>query len=126
VNRQSKVAEAFVRVADPFGEGVDPLVLADRLLNQCLALTRGEAAGLMLRSARGRPRTVAASDDRAELLEILQLQNGEGPCAEAWATGDLVAAADLTVERGRWPQFADAACAAGVSFTERGTCTAQV
>ncbi|MBY8879706.1 GAF domain-containing protein [Actinacidiphila acidipaludis] len=115
VNRQSKVAEAFVQVADPFGQGVDPLVLADRLLGQCLALTAAEAAGLMMRSVRGRLRTVATSDDRAELLEILQLQNGEGPCADAWATGDLVAAPDLVVERGRWPKYADAARQAGFS-----------
>ena len=113
MNRQSKVAEAFVRVADPFGEAVDPLVLADRLLGHCLALTGAEAAGLMMTSARGRLRTVATSDDRAELLEILQLQSGEGPCAESWVTGDLVRAPDLSVERGRWPRFAVAARAAG-------------
>lgn len=115
MSRQQMIAEAFVGVADGFGEGFDPLVVADRLLAACTALAGAEVAGLAMVNARGRLRTVAVSDDRVELLEVLQLQTGEGPCAECWQTGAQVEAPDIAREADRWPTFAAAAAGAGFS-----------
>ena len=58
-------------------------------------------------------RTLAASDRRAGLLEELEATHGEGPCADAFADKQPVAADDLAGDE-RWPVFAPAAAARGL------------
>jgi GAF domain-containing protein len=106
VSHQQRIADAFVSLADPFEDGLDPLVLADRLVGHCVRLAGADGAGLMMVTARGRLRPVAASDDRAELLELLQAQTGEGPCAESRRTRLRVDVEDLRDHVDRWPHFA--------------------
>ena len=60
----------------------------------------------MLADVGGELQFVAASQEAAEMLEIFQIQNREGPCLEAFLTGTPVASADLTQETVRWPSFA--------------------
>jgi GAF domain-containing protein len=69
-----------------------------------------DGAGLMLCDADQQLRSVAASDQRFEHLEELQVQHGEGPCIEAYDGKKLVGAEDLTSD-GRWPDFSHAAVA---------------
>jgi hypothetical protein len=113
MSRQQHVAEAFVSLADTFGSGVDPLVLVDRLVGHCVRLTGADAAGIMMVTARGSLRTMAVSDDRADLLEIFQLQTGEGPCVECLRQAQPVNAGDLAAHGDRWPGFVPPARAAG-------------
>ncbi|MYS24245.1 ANTAR domain-containing protein [Streptomyces sp. DvalAA-14] len=113
MNRLRLVTDAFVGVTETFGASVDPLVLAERLVGHCVRLTGAGAAGLMMITARGRLRTVAVSDERAEVLEMLQLQTGEGPCVDCWRTGAAVEAPDLPAQADRWPQFVILAREAG-------------
>jgi GAF domain-containing protein len=56
---------------------------------------------------------LAASDRRASLLEELEATHGEGPCADAFADKQPVAADDLAGDE-RWPAFAPAAAARGL------------
>jgi GAF domain-containing protein len=72
-----------------------------------------DGAGLMLCDADQHLRNVAASDQRFEHLEELQIRHGEGPCIEAFDTKKLVGAEDLTSD-GRWPDFSQAAVARSV------------
>ena len=58
-------------------------------------------------------RILAASDRRASLLEELEAEHGEGPCADAFAGKQPVAADDLAGDE-RWPAFAPAAAARGL------------
>ena len=58
-------------------------------------------------------RILAASDRRASLLEELETEHGEGPCADAFADKQPVAADDLAGDE-RWPAFAPAAAARGL------------
>jgi transcriptional regulator with GAF, ATPase, and Fis domain len=58
-------------------------------------------------------RILAASDRRASLLEELEAEHGEGPCADAFADKQPVAADDLAGDD-RWPAFAPAAAARGL------------
>ena len=58
-------------------------------------------------------RILAASDRRASLLEELETEHGEGPCADAFADKQPVAADDLAGDD-RWPAFAPAAAARGL------------
>jgi GAF domain-containing protein len=67
-----------------------------------------DGAGLMLCDAEQQLRGVAASDQRFEHLEELQIRHGEGPCIEAYESKKLVGVDDLTSD-GRWPDFSQAA-----------------
>jgi hypothetical protein len=55
---------------------------------------------------------VAASDERARLLELFEVQNDEGPCRDCYRLGTAVSE-DLDGARERWPQFTPSAIAAG-------------
>ncbi|WP_405590721.1 GAF domain-containing protein [Streptomyces sp. NBC_01190] len=113
-SRVQRVAEAFSDVADTFDDRVDPLVLADRLVGHCARLTDADTAGLTLISARGRLRTVAVGDGRAENLEAIQAQIGQGPGADSWRTGEIVRAPWLPVQAARWPHFTEVAEGLGI------------
>jgi GAF domain-containing protein len=72
----------------------------------------------MLADPRGTLRVAAASAQAAELLELFQLQNDQGPCLDCFRTGQPVSATGLTGTDQRWPRFALAAVQAGFSTVE--------
>jgi GAF domain-containing protein len=72
-----------------------------------------DGAGLMLCDADQHLRNVAASDQRFEHLEELQIRHGEGPCIDAFDDKKLVGVEDLSSD-GRWPDFSQAAVARSV------------
>jgi GAF domain-containing protein len=63
-----------------------------------------DGAGLMLADADHHLRSVAASDQRLEHLEELQIRHAEGPCLDAYDTKELVGAENLEQDN-RWPAF---------------------
>jgi GAF domain-containing protein len=67
-----------------------------------------DGAGLMLADPDRHLRSVAASDDRFEHLEELQIKHSEGPCIDAFENKELVGAEDLASDS-RWPLFSQAA-----------------
>jgi transcriptional regulator with GAF, ATPase, and Fis domain len=103
--RQSRVAEAFVALADTLVDDYDMLDLLDRLVGISVGLLAADAAGIVLADARHQLTVVAASSDAAELLEMLQLQNEQGPCLDAYRSGAPVSVPDLREAEGRWPRF---------------------
>ncbi|WP_409061964.1 GAF and ANTAR domain-containing protein [Streptomyces sp. SYP-A7185] len=112
-SHQQHVAEAFVSLTDTLADGVDPTVLLDRLALHCVALTGASATGILMGDARGNLRPMAVSDERAALLELIQLQTGQGPCVEAWRTHRQVAVPQLADEIERWPAFVPLALTSG-------------
>jgi transcriptional regulator with GAF, ATPase, and Fis domain len=113
-SRMQQVAEAFTGVADAFSSDVDALVLAGRLVDHCVALTAADAAGLLLVDARGRLRSVSASDPRVLTLDRSQAQTGEGPGVHAWQIGEPFLAPRLGACAERWPRYTELAAEAGV------------
>jgi GAF domain-containing protein len=71
------------------------------------------ATGVMLTGARGGLEVVAASDETARFVELLQTHIEQGPCVDCIAAAAVITAPDLAVERDRWPGFVPAALAAG-------------
>ncbi|QSE86864.1 GAF domain-containing protein [Rhodococcus koreensis] len=69
-------------------------------------LLSAAAVGIMVVDPRGGVGVVAASDERARLVELLQTQYGSGPCPQCIRTGEMLAVPDLTVDPDRWPEFA--------------------
>ena len=101
-SRESRLADAFVDLADSLVTGYDVVDLLHRLIDHCLDLFEGvAAAGLVLRDPSGALEVLASSSERTELIELLQLRAGEGPCIECYQTGRVVTDEDLATEPGR-------------------------
>jgi GAF domain-containing protein len=54
---------------------------------------------------RGQLQLVASTGEKADLLEIMQLNSGQGPGVECFETGHPVASADIANSGDRWPDF---------------------
>ena len=107
-SREAQVVAALIQLADTLVEGYDAYDFAGKLLDRCTELFGSEAGGILLWSEDGL-QLYAASDERVELLELLQLQADEGPCVDAFTTGEPLAVQDLSAAADRWPRFAPTA-----------------
>jgi GAF domain-containing protein len=87
--------------------------LADTLAAITAAVLGAASTGVMLADPRGGIEVVAATDEHAMLVEVLQAQTEQGPCVDCIRKNTLVTEFDLSRARLRWPQFAPAATAAG-------------
>jgi GAF domain-containing protein len=86
------------------------LQLIDEACTRVLGVT---AAGMLVIDPRGGVEVMAASDERARFVELLQSQIDEGPCLDCIRTNKVISVPDLSVARGDWPTFGAAALAAG-------------
>lgn len=111
--RERRLAEAFVALADTLVADFDVIALFSDLTGRCVELLDVSAAGLMLADPRGQLRVMASSSEQARLLELLEIQNDEGPCLECHRSGRPILVADLSAERERWPRFTDHALRLG-------------
>lgn len=78
-----------------------------------MELGTASEAGILLVDEAGHLQFIAASHERAHLLELFQVQNEEGPCQDCFTTGVPVGGDDLAQARERWPLFAPHAVSAG-------------
>jgi hypothetical protein len=67
----------------------------------------------MLIDLHGQLRVVGASSERARMLELLELQNDDGPGMDCYRSGMQITVPYLTAPPARWPAFGDAARSAG-------------
>lgn len=111
--REALIVDTFVRLSDTLVDDYDVIEFLHYLTASCVALGEVDEAAVMLASHDGRLRAVASSTERTWLLELFELQNDEGPCLDAFRTGSVVAADDLSLERDRWPIFATQAIDVG-------------
>ncbi|WP_433832474.1 ANTAR domain-containing protein [Actinoplanes sp. CA-015351] len=108
-----RLATIFVEAADTLVDDFDLLEFLHMLTDRSRSLVGAAAAGLMLADEHGRLEFVAGSDENVRLVELFQLQNEQGPCLEAFRTGQSVINVDLAAAVARWPRFAPRAAAAG-------------
>ena len=111
--RDDRLAEVFVKLADTLVNGFDVVGLFDDLASACVELLEVTAAGLMLVDSAGRLRVMASSSERSRLLELLEIQNDEGPCLDCYRTGQPILVRDLAGDGGRWPAFSQEAARVG-------------
>ena len=109
-----RLSKIFVEVADTLVDEFDLLEFLHMLTVRAQALVDASAVGLLLADQRGELQFMAASHESARLLELFQLQNNEGPCLEAYRTGEPVIVGNLRETAGRWPRFEAAAMEAGI------------
>ncbi|MFI0979607.1 GAF and ANTAR domain-containing protein [Streptomyces sp. NPDC021093] len=106
--REQKIATAFVELADTLVDDFDVIEFLQRLAARCVELLDVSAAGLMLVNQHGQLQTAASSDERAWLLDLLEIQHQEGPCLDCFRgrTAVLPVALDTPETLERWPVFA--------------------
>jgi len=107
-----QLAEVFVEFADTLVDEFDVVDFLHQVTVRCAEVLQVSAAGVLLHDQRNALRVVAASTERTRMLELLQSQTDEGPCAECFHTGRPVSVPDLAATR-RWPRFESAARQAG-------------
>ena len=113
MSREADVVQSFVEMADTLVDDYDVVDLLTGLADRCVSLLGVSAAGVMLVSPGGRLGLAASSSEAMRLLELFELQAQEGPCLDAFRTGDRVEHENLDAGSGRWPSFAAAATQAG-------------
>jgi transcriptional regulator with GAF, ATPase, and Fis domain len=107
------LSDTFVGLADTMVDDFDVIDFLHMLTDRSVRLLSVAAAGVVLADPRGQLRVAAASSEAAQLVELFQIQNDQGPCLDCFRTGQPVAAADLAAQDQRWPRFAVAATRAG-------------
>ena len=90
-----RVAEVFVEVADTLVDEFDLIEFLQMVTAHTSELVGAAAAGLLLDDQQGRLQLMAASDERAKMLELFQIQAHEGPCQDCFREGQAVINADL-------------------------------
>jgi GAF domain-containing protein len=107
-----RLAQVFVEVADTLDGEFDAAEFLHMLTLRIADLVDASAVGILLADGKGRLQFAASSDEGATAVEIFQAQTHEGPCEQAYRTGESVINADLR-RADRWPRFAAQATAAG-------------
>jgi GAF domain-containing protein len=112
-SRAERVSAAFVKMTDTLVADYDVLDLLHALVEAAVDVLGATDAGLLLADPQGELQLLASTSERSELVEILQLRAGSGPCVEAYQSGTMVAVADIAAMTGRWPEFKAAALSQG-------------
>ena len=113
MTREADVVHSLVEMADTLVDDYDVVDLLTGLTDRCVSLLGVSAAGVMLASPAGGLGLVASSSEAMRLLELFELQAEEGPCLDAFRTGEPVEHVNLAVRSDRWPSFSAAARRAG-------------
>ncbi|MEV0561411.1 GAF and ANTAR domain-containing protein [Dactylosporangium sp. NPDC049742] len=110
---EQRLARIFVEVADTLVDEFDVIEFLQMLADRTAGLVEAATVGLLLADEQDRLRFMAASDETTKLLELFQLQWHDGPCLDAFRSGEPVVNADLSAASARWPRFAPYAATAG-------------
>ncbi len=108
------LTRAFVGLADTLVADFDVVELAQQLVDNAIELLPVDAAGIVLADPDGAFQVLAASNEQTHLLELFQIQRDDGPCLQAYRTGEHVIVVDLRADLRRWPEFAATAIDYGI------------
>jgi GAF domain-containing protein len=106
MEREELLVETLVTLADTLVDTYDLIDFMQTLAERCVELLDVSEAGIMLADADGQLRHVACSSEEMRLVELFELQVGEGPCFDAYSTHAAVSCDSLNEARARWPLFA--------------------
>lgn len=112
-DRERRLIDAFLVATRTLVGEYDVVEMLQTLVDDIAATFELDAAGITLANQDRELEVVAATSTRTTLLELLQLEAGEGPCVEAYADGEPRQAGSAEEMRARWPRFAAAAESAG-------------
>jgi GAF domain-containing protein len=109
VSRESRLNAAFVLVADTLTADYDVVDLLHTLVVECTNIVDAQAGGLMLADGTGVLQLMASTSESADLVEVMQLAAGSGPCVDCFTSGAPVSVADIDRSGAKWPEFRTAA-----------------
>lgn len=112
-SRESRLNAAFVMIADTLTADYDVINLLHMLVTECTEILGMQAGGLMLADTDGSLQVVASTSESANLVELMQLSAGAGPCIRCFTTEKVVSVPDIAQSDGTWPEFRDAALQEG-------------
>lgn len=111
---QDVLVHTMVELADTLVEDFDVVDLLTLLTDRCVEVFDVQDAGLMLAAPMGGElRVMSSSSVVMRDLELIELQADDGPCVEAYRSGEAILNQDLADVEERWPRFTPAAAAAG-------------
>jgi transcriptional regulator with GAF, ATPase, and Fis domain len=105
-SREDHLVRTFVALADTLVADFHVVDLLQELVEECTALFDATAAGILLQGAEGQLEVIVSTDERSEVIGLMQLRAGQGPCVEAVTSGRVVSVAELDDAADRWPRFA--------------------
>jgi len=114
---EQRMAKVFVELADTLIDEFDIVDFLTMLTDRCVEVLHVESSGLMLTDEAGRLQLLAGTSQSSRELELFELQVDQGPCVDAFTTGQALTNVRLTSALDRWPVFAPAAVEAGVIRT---------
>ena len=112
-SREQKLVRAFVELSDMLVGDFDVSDLLYTLVEHCLELFDVEAVGLLLVDEAGDLEAIAHSAPEVRFIELLEVNRKEGPCFDAFQSGEQVISADLEEDIDRWPVVAPECLRAG-------------
>jgi GAF domain-containing protein len=113
VSRQQDIIRSLVTMADNLVDDFDVVDLLTGLSDRCVEVLDVSAAGVMFASPGNDLRLVASSSEAMHVVELFELQAREGPCLDAFHSGQRVETEILRSGSGRWPRFSIVAIEAG-------------
>lgn len=113
--RETQLSAAFVKLADTLVTDFDVVDLLHWLVEECTRILATDAGGLLLVDAAGVLQLIASTSEEAELVEVLQLAAGEGPCLDCFHSGSAVTVGDFRQHADTWPEFSAGALRHGFS-----------
>ena len=111
--RETKLISAFVNLAGTLTADFDVVDLLQLLVDSCADILDTDAAGILLLDRDGQLQMVASTSDEARVVEIMQLNAGEGPCVECFSTGKSITVGNIEELASTWPRFHTEALAQG-------------
>lgn len=97
--------DTFVQLSDTLARGYEIGDLLQFLVDRCRELLRVDTAGVLLESAAGTLGLAAATSQAMLDIEDLEISLEQGPCLDAYRSGEQILVADLKEFHDRWPQF---------------------
>jgi hypothetical protein len=89
-DRDDQFAQAFATVAQSFSAGLGVIDVLHTLVDECGRALGIADVGVVLADRRGILHILAATSERAALVEALQVQTSTGPCWRAYRNGSAV------------------------------------
>jgi GAF domain-containing protein len=116
--REELIADTFVELADSLVRDFDLLDFLHTVVERTVELVHADAGGIMLADQRGGLQVMAASSHAVRLVEVFELQHSEGPCLDAFRSGEAVTRDDPAAMRAAWPRFTPRLADAGFASAQ--------
>lgn len=103
MEQSEKLADVLAEFARTLGRGFRIQEILDHLVRRIVDVLPVTGAGVMVMGSADELHFVAASNDTIREIEVLQNELNEGPCLEAYRSGEAVVIADLSVDDAAFP-----------------------